>query len=86
VIFFLTYLNNFDYNHNSFDSQSKKESSMKEFTLKSVVDFLENGGFHVRMAEEVGKVGQTLSLGGKELVMENGAIRLEIAPKEEANP
>jgi DUF1009 family protein len=59
---------------------------MTKFTLKSVVDFLEDSGFHVRAAEEIGEgeTGQSLSLGGKELAMGSGTIRLEIAPKMKA--
>jgi DUF1009 family protein len=68
---------------------------IKEFTLKSVVDFMEASGFHVREAQEIGEGFDTLPLGGKTVALGNGtvrlegklgAIRLEITPKAKANP
>jgi hypothetical protein len=54
-----------------------------DFTLKSVVDFLESSGFHVREAREIEReeIVDPLIPGGKKPVREIEAIRLEIAPK-----
>jgi hypothetical protein len=55
----------------------REEFNLKaEFDLKTVIEFLESGGYHVREAREVNKVINPL------FPAEIGAIRLEITPKE----
>jgi hypothetical protein len=59
---------------------------MKEFTLVSVVNFLEKNGFHVRGAQEVENTVGPIFLGGETIEGSRGVIRVEITPKVEANP
>jgi hypothetical protein len=64
----------------------KKETRglTKDFTLTSVVDFLESSGFHVREAREVKKTANPFpSDDGKRPEPAVEAIQLEIAPKME---